>query len=225
MIANAKLNLFLDVERTQHELNAFEKKWSEHLNTAHYNGGWNVLSLRSPGGRDTPMPDLMGEENFENNANMIHFASVNALIASLKCTVMSVRFLNLQAGSEIRPHRDHDLAFEMGEARLHFPVITNERVEFYIDHELLKMNEGECWYINANLEHEVANKGETDRIHLVIDCKVNDWIKEVFNKGEISEKAYTENQAHTKHVIEELRLQNTLISNQLADKLERESFS
>ena len=138
---------------------------------------------------------------------------------------MSVRFLNLQAGSEIKPHRDRDLAFEMGEARIHFPVVTNEYVEFYIDHELVRMNEGECWYINANLEHKVANKGKTDRIHLVIDCEVNDWLKEVFNKGERSEKPNTVNRGLNKQVIEALRLQNTSTSNQLADKLEKESFS
>lgn len=224
MIVNAKLGLFLNVEQVKRELNAFENEWTGHHNITQYSGKWTALSLRSPGGRDTPVPDLLGEEGFENNANMIRFASVNALVDSLQCPVMSVRFLNLQAGAKIKPHRDHDLAFEMGEARLHFPITTSEFVEFYLDSQLLKMGEGECWYINANLEHEVENKGETDRIHLVIDCKVNDWLKEVFDKGEIFEKQDKGNPAQ-KLVIEALRLQNTLTSNQLADQLERESSS
>ena len=45
----------------------------------------------------------------------------------------------------------------------------------------MEMNEGEAWYLNFSLEHSVRNGGATDRIHLVIDCIVNDWIRSFFN--------------------------------------------
>ena len=38
----------------------------------------------------------------------------------------------------------------------------------------LPMGEGECWYINFNLPHRIHNRGTTDRVHLVIDCVLND---------------------------------------------------
>jgi hypothetical protein len=41
------------------------------------------------------------------------------------------------------------------------------------------MNEGELWYLNVNQPHHVTNRSTTDRIHLVIDCVVNDWLREV----------------------------------------------
>jgi hypothetical protein len=42
------------------------------------------------------------------------------------------------------------------------------------------MNEGECWYNDFNLPHSVANHGTTDRVHLVIDCVLNDWLRALF---------------------------------------------
>jgi mannose-6-phosphate isomerase-like protein (cupin superfamily) len=63
--------------------------------------------------------------------------------------------------------------------RLHIPVITNREVEFVLNQVHVVMNEGDCWYLNVNQPHRVANRGATDRIHLVIDCVVNDWLREL----------------------------------------------
>ena len=38
------------------------------------------------------------------------------------------------------------------------------------------MNPGECWYVEPALPHGAGNPGEDDRVHLVIDCVVNDFI-------------------------------------------------
>jgi hypothetical protein len=45
------------------------------------------------------------------------------------------------------------------------------------------MNEGECWYLNVNFPHKVANRGATDRVHLVIDCAVDDWLRALVLKA------------------------------------------
>jgi hypothetical protein len=82
-------------------------------------------------------------------------------------------------GSVIKEHRDHELGFDDGEVRLHIPVITNPQVEFMLNQVRVVMNEGECWYLNVNQPHRVANHGMVDRIHLVIDCVVNDWLREL----------------------------------------------
>jgi hypothetical protein len=39
------------------------------------------------------------------------------------------------------------------------------------------MQPGECWYLNFDLPHRVQNLGATDRVHLVVDCQVNDWLR------------------------------------------------
>ena len=52
-------------------------------------------------------------------------------------------------------------------------------MEFILNQVRILMNEGECWYLNVNRPHRVANHGTSDRIHLVIDCVVNDWLREL----------------------------------------------
>jgi hypothetical protein len=223
MISHAKLNIPFDVQAVQDEVNSLSQPWSLHFNTKHYEGEWTVLSLRIPGGdSDRIIPEISQDEECRDTPLMARCPAVKALLNSMHCEILTVRFLNLKTGANIKPHRDHELAFENGEARLHFPVLTNEHVEFFIEEELVRMNEGECWYINANLTHHVANKGTTDRIHLVVDCKVNDWLKQVFEQGE--QKLAKVNREEILQVIAELRSQQTEVASRLAMELERTHF-
>jgi len=195
--------------------------WYPHFNKDGYEGDWNVLTLRSPGGNaDNIFAELNGQNYYADTIQMKNFPSVKKLIDELKCEVMSVRFLNLKAGAVIKQHRDHELAFEKGEARLHFPITTNNEVEFYVNDLRVVMLPGECWYINANMPHRVANYGDTDRIHLVIDCKVNEWIKAIFESSEKTTFAAPDNTNETLQVIETLRRHQTETASKLADELE-----
>lgn len=221
MIRFAKLSLSLDIPRLQSEVKALSQSWSPHFNIKHYEGGWTVLPLRAPGGKaDQIIPDLINDAAYMDTPLMESCGAVKELLQQMHCPLLSVRFLNLQAGAIIKPHRDHELAFENGEARLHFPVFTNDAVEFFVEEELVRMREGDCWYINANLTHSVANKGDKDRIHLVVDCEVNDWLRDIFEQGEIHYAAPDDTQLL--QVIEELRLQGTETSIKLAETLQQQ---
>jgi len=207
----------------QNELSFPQEQWKEHFNTYYYEVSLTVLALRSPGGNDKNIiPDLIAGGDYRDTALMAHFSSVKELLSTINCPVMAVRFLNLKAGAIIKQHRDNELAFEMGEARLHFPVVTNPDVKFYIEDERIPLREGDCWYMNANLPHSVSNEGTTDRLHLVIDCKVNDWLKEMINRAdEVSVKEESPDN-DLLMIIHQLRLQNTDTSNKIADELEQQ---
>ena len=60
------------------------------------------------------------------------------------------------------------------------PITTNEGVEFKVNGSRVVMKPGSCWYLRLSDRHSVANNGSTDRVHLVIDAVVNDWVTEVF---------------------------------------------
>jgi hypothetical protein len=222
MIKYARLYFQLDIKSLQSETISMMRanEWSPHLNQSHYSGNWDVLALRSPGGNSKSITaDLLNENEYADTDLMQQFPSVQIFLASFSCPIMSVRLLNLKAGAIIKNHRDYDLCFEKGEARFHVPVFTNPQVAFFIEEERIDMKEGEGWYINANNLHRVSNLGVTDRIHLVFDCRVNDWLKSIFDKGE---KVFAEEQQNTgdiQKIIHELRLQNTIVSNRLADEL------
>lgn len=61
---------------------------------------------------------------------------------------------------------------------MHVCVQTNEDVEFLLDALPVAMAEGDCWYIDVDKPHSAANLGATPRIHLVVDCVVNAWLRE-----------------------------------------------
>lgn len=218
-IGFARINI--KVPEFKEVMTSLNNQWHPHYNTYGYEGDWDVFSLRSPGGKtDSIFAELTGQNDFADTLHMENFPSVKKLLKSLHCPIMSVRLLNLKAGSVIKQHRDHELSFEKGEARLHFPIITNERVEFYVNDLRVTMQPGECWYINANMPHRVANYGTTDRIHMVIDCKVNDWLRDIFLRAEKTEFEDVLNHEETLKIIHELRKQQTETANKMADKLE-----
>lgn len=224
MITYSKPNKKYPIELLQNDLRNITDNWTSHFNTAHYSGKWTVFPLRTPGGTDSIIPELHQADRFENHANMKLFPSVKQLIETLECEVMSVRLLNLGAGSVIKQHRDAELAFEKGEARLHFPIQTNTDVEFYINNERIIMNEGECWYINANLPHRVNNKGLTNRVHLVIDCKVNPWLEQLILNTDTIAHAPDESldPEILKQMIFSLKEQGTMRALEMAEELEQE---
>ena len=220
MVSHAQLYLDIPLTSFQQEVDKLTDGWIAHFNYKHYEGEWTALPLRSPGGKtDQIIPDMLQQDAYADTDLMTVCPSIQTWLQSFKCPLLSVRLLKLKTGSLIKEHRDYELCFEKGEARLHVPIFTNPAVEFYLNGVLVKMREGECWYINANLPHRVSNLGASDRIHLVVDCQVNDWLKSKFHEGK---RFYTirNTEDDTIKIIEELRMQNTDVSNRLANELE-----
>jgi len=225
MISYAKINLPFNAVAAQSEINRLTAdNWVRHFNTVNYQGEWTVLALRSPGGvMNNIIPDLMSHDDYVDTALMAECPSIKKLLNSMYCEVLSARLLNLKKGAFIKEHRDVELAFEKGEARLHFPVFTNTGVAFYVNDELVTMREGDCWYINANLKHRVANNGDADRIHLVIDCKVNHWLEAIFEKAETKYELQQDDDPKTrKQMIECLRTMGTETALAMAEKMEKQ---
>jgi len=106
-----------------------------------------------------------------------------SVFETFQCRVETFRIHTLDAGAHIRPHQDTGYAFEMGKVRLHIPIQTNEKVKILLNGKPIHMQEGECWYCNFDIIHEVINHSEVGRIHLILDCMVNDWLTEVFHKA------------------------------------------
>lgn len=214
-----------DVKKMQEELLQIDNgAWQLHYQKFHYEGDWSAIPLRSVNG-DASNIFISPETNpqYKNTIFLDKSTYLKEVLSTLKCTLLAVRLLKLNAGAVIKEHKDADLCYEKGEIRLHIPVVTNEQVEFYLDKEKMLLQEGECWYMNFNLPHSLKNKSNVNRVHLVIDAVVNDWVHELFaqpalQKKEMDEPGYDD---RTKmDMIARLRELNTDTSNRLADDLE-----
>ena len=61
-------------------------------------------------------------------------------------------------------------------ARLHIPVTTNPDVEFKVNGRPVTMTPGQTWYLRLADPHSVANRGTTERTHIVLDVVANAWL-------------------------------------------------
>jgi hypothetical protein len=154
--------------------------WVPHFNTGYYEGDWSGAALRSVGGAARQLyPDPTAQASYADTPLLARCPAVAQALAAFRCPLLSVRFLRLGAGSTIREHRDFNLGFEDGEVRIHVPLSTGPDVEFLHAGERVDMAAGDAWYLDLNLRHAVANRGQHARIHLVVDCVVDDWLRPV----------------------------------------------
>lgn len=162
----------------------------KHHNVAFYDGEWKGLAIRKPTNVFVELDSgSMESSEFEDTPASLKTPYIQQVLAFFQCEKTSVRLMNLTAGSLIKPHSDERLGYFDGFVRLHVPIITNDHVEFIADGESLKMLPGQCWFADFSKTHSVANRGTEDRIHLIIDLKVNEWLTELFVKEGILAEA------------------------------------
>ena len=178
MLASVRLPWRFDAGLLQADVDGLAgDDWVPHFNTAYYEGDWSGAALRSVGGQEGRLyPDPTVATAFADTPLLTRCAGARAVVDHFRCPLLAVRFLRLGPGSRIREHTDLDLGFDDGEVRIHVPVSTDPAVEFLLGGERIDMGAGEAWYLNLNLPHAVANRASTPRVHLVIDCVVDDWL-------------------------------------------------
>jgi hypothetical protein len=106
-----------------------------------------------------------------------------AVLDSFLCPLRTARLMRLSPGSAIREHCDPDMDAAMGMARLHIPIATGPSVEFLLNGRPVAMEPGSAWYLRLLDPHAVTNRGTMDRIHLVIDANMNDWLAKMLLAG------------------------------------------
>jgi hypothetical protein len=99
------------------------------------------------------------------------------VLDAFQCPLHAVRLMRLTPGSQIKEHTDLDLSVEDGTARIHIPVVTNAGVEFYLNKSRVVLEAGSAWYLRLSDPHSVFNRGDSDRVHMVIDAVANDWMR------------------------------------------------
>lgn len=194
------LKMSFDTERIQEELKivnsfswipeepfSFKDLWGSSPAVFH-DGKWKGLSLRSQGGRwDKSDPGGPGLEPFEETAILKHTPYFKEIIDSLKCHKRSVRLSLLPSGASIEEHCDTYHDFKYGQIRLHIPLVTHEDVVIVIDGDRCKWQAGQLWYGNFAKPHRVMNNSPLDRIHMIVDVCINDFVLSLFPEDFVSQ--------------------------------------
>ena len=228
MIKYLQLPFYFNAQEMQQETALLGNDlWKLHFQVKHYDGDWSAIPLRSINGETgNGFMSPVEEDVYADTVLLNACPYLKQVLNSFNCPLLAVRLLKLAAGTQIHEHKDADLCFEEGLVRFHIPVVTNAAVDFFLQGEKMELKEGACWYMNFNLPHALHNKSNADRIHLVIDARVNDWVSGIFSSPQIKNKKEIDD--IPKHSYEEiikiianLRNMNTAVSNNLADKMEK----
>lgn len=160
--------------------------WTAHFVKQNYDGEWSAIALRAPAGARHPVQMIYSDPTCTDYADTPMLAAspyFREVLASFACQLHAVRLMRLAPGSLIKEHRDHDLSFEDGMVRIHVPVTTNEAVDFRLNGLRCIMPAGSAWYLRLSEPHSVANRGGGDRVHMVIDAVVNDWVAALLERA------------------------------------------
>lgn len=126
--------------------------------------GNEAVRLITPNGEDTD--DIEGPMAATDSLNRCDY--VRQIMAEINGVWGRSRFMGLAPGREVPPHIDIHYYWRT-HLRIHIPVITNPGVLFTCGDETVHMEAGSCWVFNSFLRHDVQNKGDAQRIHLVLD--------------------------------------------------------
>jgi len=166
--------------------------WIEHFVKQNYDGDWSVVALRGPACARHPVQTIYSDPSctdFTDTPMLAGSPNFRAVLAAFACPLQAVRLMRLTPGSVIKEHHDNDLSFEQGTVRIHIPVLTNADVDFLLNGVRCVMAAGSSWYLRLSDPHSVANRGSSDRVHLVIDAVVNDWVGTLFERAAEAAKA------------------------------------
>lgn len=174
------LGFSFNPERLRRDLEVLESHpWFDHFVKQNYVGTWDVLPLRGTAGATHPVMMIYSNPScvdFADTPYLEQAPYLQSVLAAFQCPLQSVRLMRLTPGSEIKEHCDHDLSAELGQVRMHIPITTNPDVDFFLNQTHVPMMPGSCWYLRLADPHSVKNRGTTDRVHLVIDATMNDWL-------------------------------------------------
>ena len=135
---------------------------------------WRILPLRSVGG-DPVRTDAGGAglDDYADTRWLDQTPYFGEILASIPAPVRGVRLMALGPGAAVPEHCDGKYGFSCGVLRLHVPVLTNPGGIVVIDGKTHFWDVGGLWFGDFGRRHYVANNGDRDRVHLVIDCLVS----------------------------------------------------
>ena len=168
------LGLYQDFDELLADVKRFsESDWTE------YEGRKNTGGIASARSDTIPLiydpNDKASELTFHK-----HFVSFSKYLDEIlkivkpklgEVIVRQAMLTRLHAGSEIGRHKDRG-SLTAKAHRIHIPIITNPQCVFTIEDEARYLGAGEIWVIdNVGRFHSVVNKGNHNRIHLILDVK------------------------------------------------------
>jgi hypothetical protein len=177
-----RLPLQFDRDRLTADLDAMDPAWWSVHRGPYHDGKWEMIALRAPNGDQHNQTSRGGA--FADTEAAARCRYLHEVLSAFPAEWNRVRYLRLRAGGHILRHSDPMRDIDPRLIRIHVPVRTNPAVEFRVDDRLVTMREGDSWFVDVRFPHEVINRGDSDRVHLVIDLLRNEAVDAIAARGD-----------------------------------------
>lgn len=155
-----------------------ESDWHRHVARMNYEGDWSIVPLRAAVGETHPVRMICAnpsQTEFVDTPMLDRLPAARAALRRFRCPLLQARLMRLSPGSAILEHCDPDL--DAGGARLHVPIATGDGVTFLLNRRAVPMAPGDLWYLRLLDPHSATNRGASERVHLVVDVVMDDWLR------------------------------------------------
>jgi hypothetical protein len=155
----------------QREVSKVEAQWTN-VYSDYHTGGWQTLSLLNS--TSSPTDTLIEDCEPVETSLLENMPHTSALLKGLGFRYMWARLAKLQVNAFMHEHRDYQELKNVRRLRLHIPIITNPFSSIVIDRTRIHLALGYIWKLNPIYRHAAGNFGKEDRIHIILDCYVDD---------------------------------------------------
>jgi hypothetical protein len=168
------------------ELEAAQIPWKEAY--SHYqSGGWYVAPLANSTGTvdqlrldaGKPIPTPLYEQ----------FPSIRKWLDASGLDICLVRLAKIDPNSWMHEHVD-DVGINENRLRLHIPLQIDPEAVLCFDGVHIFALPGFLWKLDhERVRHSAANFGKSPRIHLIVDCRVNEYLQSLVSQDYLDDEA------------------------------------
>lgn len=162
------------VQRLTHEILMADLPWREAYSD-YQSAGWKTASLLNASGKSDDV--VISDCQAVGTDALQLMPTTENLIRSLNLDYMWVRVARLEPNSFLWEHRDFSDLKRVPRLRLHIPLQTHPDSYLVLAGQRIFMKSGFIWKLNPTVPHGVCNRSPVPRLHLILDCYVNETIR------------------------------------------------
>ena len=168
------------------ELDNTRINWFESYSD-YQSGGWYIASLYNSTGEETY--DVPEESAIKPTPLLDRMPEMQAFLDSTGLDYMMARLAKASPDSYLYEHRDYEGLDKYKKLRLHIPLQTHPDAIMCIEGINIYLESGYLYKLDPqSAVHGVCNKGDTPRIHLILDCYMNTVLESLVERQWFNQK-------------------------------------
>jgi len=155
------------------EIENTDLPWQKNVYTGYTSQGYTSVSLVSASGNETEVI-IKDCANPQATPSLAKLPTLKQYLDNAGLSLMWARLHRLESGCCFWEHRDYSELENHDRVRLHIPITTAADSVLVIEGEAYHLNTDMLWYLRPNRAVHGFINGDVIRIHLILDCYVND---------------------------------------------------